>query len=350
MYIKRSINKLELVVLLSAALLPHSGIAADVSNGSSSCTGVSQKTCDSLSDTNKLFDWASKEYPDLFQNHGETFSIDGYLARQYSGKQLYLGSKDREIYGYGSLWGGLIHFGRLEKLLAAVPNKPSAVLTGVLNDTGITFGGNYPSGSNTDCTGTTIQQQDCSHGRDATHNDNSDGHAGFSFTKLDNAGKALAASAANWSCVKDNVTGLIWEVKTDDGGLRDKDWRYTWYNSTGVNDGGSAGTANGGICLGSTHCDTEKFVQQVNSQGLCGKNDWRMPTVKELRNIVNFNRTAPAIDTGYFPHTTHFSDFWSASPGAHGSYYAWHVHFYYGYSDYYVKGASRYVRLVRTGQ
>ena len=83
--------------------------------------------------------------------------------------------------------------------------------------------------------------QDASHGRDATQDNDADGHAGFSFTKLDANGKALAASAATWSCVRDNVTGLIWEAKTDDGGLRDKDWTYTWYNPDPATNGGSAG-------------------------------------------------------------------------------------------------------------
>ena len=36
-----------------------------------------------------------------------------------------------------------------------------------LNDTGITFGGNYPSGNNGGCSGETIEQQDCRHDRDA---------------------------------------------------------------------------------------------------------------------------------------------------------------------------------------
>jgi hypothetical protein len=31
--------------------------------------------------------------------------------------------------------------------------------------------------------------------------------------------------------VRDNVTGLVWEVKTADGGLRDQKWSYTWYDS-----------------------------------------------------------------------------------------------------------------------
>ena len=103
-----------------------------------------------------------------------------------------------------------------------------------LNDTGITFGGDFPEGNNPVCAGETIAQQDCSHGRDVTNNDDSDGHAGFSFTKLSSAGDDLPASASQWSCVRDNVTGLIWEKKTDDGSEQDKDNSYLWGGLTAL--------------------------------------------------------------------------------------------------------------------
>jgi len=32
--------------------------------------------------------------------------------------------------------------------------------------------------------------------------------------------------------VRDNVTGLIWENKTDDGTIHDKNNQYTWYDSS----------------------------------------------------------------------------------------------------------------------
>ncbi len=98
-----------------------------------------------------------------------------------------------------------------------------------LNDTGITWSGEYPSGNNVDCTSTTITSpQDCNQGRDATHNDDSDGHAGFSFTKLDANGTPLADQSVDyattpWSCVQDNVTGLVWEVKTTTADIHNKD-------------------------------------------------------------------------------------------------------------------------------
>jgi hypothetical protein len=37
----------------------------------------------------------------------------------------------------------------------------------MLNDTGVTWGGNAQTGNNTTCTGAVISAQDCSHGRDA---------------------------------------------------------------------------------------------------------------------------------------------------------------------------------------
>lgn len=52
------------------------------------------------------------------------------------------------------------------------------------------------------------------------------------YTKLDATGLPLADSATSWSCVRDNVSKLEWEVKTKDGGLRDWHNSYTNYDST----------------------------------------------------------------------------------------------------------------------
>ncbi len=224
-----------------------------------------------------------------------------------------------------------------------------------LNDTGITWGGNYPNGSNANCSGVEIAAQDCSHGRDAqalagTLVKIGDGHAGFDFTKLDNSGNELAATATGHSCVRDNVTGLVWEVKTDNGGLHDKDNTYTWYNPDNGTNGGNAGTPNGGTCPTATgDCDTSGFVTAVNSAELCGQSDWRLPTRKELRTITNLSTGNPAIDTAYFPNTKN-SFYWSSSPNAGNNNYAWGVNFYYGYDYGYHKDTSYFVRLVRGGQ
>ena len=225
--------------------------------------------------------------------------------------------------------------------------------------------------------------QDALYGRDATNNDNSNGHAGFDFTKLDSSGIALTdqtvawdstsgseAAFSRWSCVKDNVTGLTWEVKAAaGGGLQANDYTYTWYNSTNTNDGGDYGIGDTGVstttnyestpsaavagsdnCLTNSRCDTEKYVVDVNASnanaGICGATDWRLPTRHELVSIANNSTSAPAIEANYFPNTLN-SYYWSSSPYAGYSSSAWYVFFFNGYVGSYDKSSSFYVRLVR---
>ena len=68
-----------------------------------------------------------------------------------------------------------------------------------------------------------------------------------SFTKLDTQGNPLPLTSTEWVMVKDNVTGLIWEVKTDDGSIHDKDNRYDWYDSNPETNGGNAGYTNNNV-------------------------------------------------------------------------------------------------------
>lgn len=233
------------------------------------------------------------------------------------------------------------------KVLTATPQK---IYT--LNDTGIkTCSDNSQNGL--PCPVEGYPGQDAESGRDVTQNDPSNGHAGFNFVKISATGAALPASSTSWSCVKDNVTGLTWEVKTDDGGLHDWDWRYTWYEPDPAKNGGFVGYQNGGSCGGTSECDTHGFVEAVNRAGWCGHKDWRMPTVEELEGIVSFDRYNPAIDAQYFPRTSSNNWHWSGSPYAYYSGGAWFVSFLNGYSD----GGNRdgrygygAVRLVRGGQ
>jgi hypothetical protein len=185
--------------------------------------------------------------------------------------------------------------------------------TSKLNDTGITTCSNETQ-NNLPCPVSDFPNQDAQSGRDATNNDDSDGHAGFSFTKINSTGASLPASATSWNCVKDNVTGLIWEVKTTDGGLHDKTNTYSWYEPDKTKNGGGAGTQNGGICKGS-ECDTNSYVLAVNTTGYCGYKDWRMPTREELMSIADLGIINLTIDVNYFSDTLTFGTiFWTSSP------------------------------------
>jgi len=95
--------------------------------------------------------------------------------------------------------------------------------------------------------------------------------------------------------VQDNVTGLIWESKTNDGSVHDKDNGYTWYDSNRETNGGEDGTPGDGT-------DTEDFIKSLNSSNFGGFSDWRLPTVKELSSLLNNDTSAPAINTYFFPH------------------------------------------------
>lgn len=123
------------------------------------------------------------------------------------------------------------------------------------------------------------------------------------YTKLDSAGNALPSSATSWACIKENATGKVWESKTSTG-LRDSDWRYRHFH----NYAGYASTrdSNGRtLCEGLGNCDAYSYVNAVNGTGLCGRSQWRLPTMEELLNLVQVNNNGqrPNIDLAVFPDT-----------------------------------------------
>ena len=120
-----------------------------------------------------------------------------------------------------------------------------------------------------------------------------------SYTKLDSSGNALSASATSWVMVRDNVTGLIWEVKTNKDGAKDyynphdADNTYTWYDSNSETNEGDAGTPGNGT-------DTEDFIAALNVENFGGHNDWRLPRIKDSASIVDYKVYNPSINSTYF--------------------------------------------------
>jgi hypothetical protein len=172
-----------------------------------------------------------------------------------------------------------------------------------------------------------------------------------SYTKLDASGNALHTDTASWTMVKDNVTGLIWEAKTDDDSIHDKDRTFTWCDTNLATNGGNQGVCDAGT--GDAATDTQAFINALNSANYGGYNDWRMPTVKELSTLVNSSIAyQPAIDDPWFRITMQ-SNYWSSTTDVNITGSAWNVSFA-SFNNYPVgvggKSDSLYVRAVRAGQ
>jgi hypothetical protein len=166
-----------------------------------------------------------------------------------------------------------------------------------------------------------------------------------SYTKLGQNGVEMPDTVTygdGWIMTRDNVTGLIWEMKTDDGSVHDKYKKYTWYDPNPETNGGFVGTAGDGT-------DTQDFIAALNDAAFGGFSDWRMPNRKELRAIVHSGTYSPTIDTAFFPNTNR-SYYWSSTTYARYRYYAWYVSFYSGYVNGDDKSYSYSVRAVRGGQ
>lgn len=126
------------------------------------------------------------------------------------------------------------------------------------------------------------------------------------YTKIGHDGSVLDSSAQlgrgaqDWVCSIDEETGLMWEVKTSDGGLRDKRHTYTPYDSNPKTNGGWIGyrDTRSGTCdrtqMNEGSCNTEAYIDALNAARLCGHMDWRLPTIPELVAIAG--ESSPHVD------------------------------------------------------
>ncbi|WP_017221779.1 DUF1566 domain-containing protein [Moritella dasanensis] len=245
-----------------------------------------------------------------------------------------------------------------------------------LNDTGIT---NYSDGSSFDIPNQVndkYKQQDAAYGLDiiinsaATEPDTGDskddskqlyknafdvnendseykGKAGFRFVKIANNGIPVVADTTNYDtpfvqdsnnyeCVRDEVTGLTWQVKGprniiiheakaapsdpdvyrmgDEKNYKASNFQYPWQpsalgttgpgwysslNDATLDEGAEPGKhyanqacgypsegRNEGLPL---YCSTGSYTDEVNRLGACGKTNWVVPSVEQLRSILDYN-------------------------------------------------------------
>ena len=98
------------------------------------------------------------------------------------------------------------------------------------------------------------------------------------FVKLDGQGQHLPVDAEQWVMVGDKASGLVWEVKTTDGSIHDRDKTFDWAGAH------------------------ESFLAELNSNTFGGFSDWRLPTTDELRTI-RVKGAEPYINQTLFPNT-----------------------------------------------
>jgi hypothetical protein len=92
-----------------------------------------------------------------------------------------------------------------------------------------------------------------------------------------------------------------------------------------------------------------KAKEACTKLSLGGYSDWRLPTVRELLTIVDYNRHDPAIDTDVFKCQS--ACYWSSTPlkSSPGD-CAWYVHFNGGISGWLNQTGDFQVRAVRASQ
>ncbi len=153
------------------------------------------------------------------------------------------------------------------------------------------------------------------------------------------AGAALSYTDNGDGTITDNNTGLMWAKKDDNNAapLHYQDTLYTWADAFAVH------------------------IAGLNAGAFATYTDWRLPNVKELQSIVNYENVNPAVspafNTGCAASCTVLtcsctvaSFYWASSSFANGPAFAWGVFFSDGSVDTGNKSVILvFVRAVRGG-
>jgi hypothetical protein len=143
-----------------------------------------------------------------------------------------------------------------------------------------------------------------------------------SFTKLNVNGNDLAEDAADWIMVRDNISGLVWEIKSNDASIHNKSHMYSWDSAQ------------------------NEHIAELNTIQFGGFSDWRLPSIKELSFLIDADRQYPAVNNTFFPDIQN-GFYWSSTSHADINDLAWGVSFDLGRVYQVSKLNSGYVIAVR---
>ena len=201
---------------------------------------------------------------------------------------------------------GTLRFGGASGPILAAWQLPVAVPPVVapapkLPHSGVTSTQCYTSGG-----GTVLSA--CSSASAVALNGQQDGHR----TSVNTMSFSHVGSYTLEECVKDDVSGLVWEGKTTSG-LRS--------GATTASVAGNAGVVPPVPAISA-------YIANVNAIQLCGFSDWRLPTVHELQTVINFGLmlSNPALPgesslppTWFINQNTVNANLWTSSTDAGGT-------------------------------
>jgi hypothetical protein len=134
------------------------------------------------------------------------------------------------------------------------------------------------------------------------------------FVKLSETGAELPTKAKEWAQVLDRESGLIWAADT----------------------------------IGA-RCNWAQAKSAASAVRIGEHADWRLPTIKELLSLVDYERFSPAIDTAFFKCESNW--YWSITPDASSpGGFAWSVFFDSGDADFSGQSYAAFVRPVRSAR
>lgn len=106
----------------------------------------------------------------------------------------------------------------------------------------------------------------------------------YEIEKLDSQGNPLPDNAAQWACIHNKTTGLVWEHKTDDqNSIHYRGFQFQYFD--GTHGEPSADQSCAGI-----HCDSQSLIAATRAKQLCGRTNWRLPSNNELYTNVGIGQ------------------------------------------------------------